>query len=126
MKRTILCLLLFAIAGCAPYYVWGSEQRIEKQLLTMVPLGSSLAALEAQAERRGWVLDYRNFRSAPAGAKTYFDDHHRECRSRGGEVLHSIIAHYHAPIGTYVDAMWLFDANRKLAKICVRKDFNTL
>ncbi len=121
MKRIANSALFLAIAGCAPTYVWGDANRVEEQLVEMVPLGSSFARLEATAKSRGWDIDHRNVRSGPAGSKTKMDDTHVICRSRGGPVVPSIIAHYSAPFETYVEALWLFDRQNRLRGICVRK-----
>jgi hypothetical protein len=98
MKRIASWTLLLAIAGCAPSYVWGDAEQVERRLVKMVPLGSSPARLEATGKRRGWEIDHRNIRSWPAGSDTYMDDTHLDCRSRGGPVVPAIIAHYSAPV----------------------------
>jgi hypothetical protein len=94
--------------------------------LSIVPLGSSPARLEEAAKRRGWDLDHRNIQSCPAGTEAYLHDTHRDCRSRGGPVVPTIIARYYAPLKTHVKAMWLFDAEKRLAHICTRKTVDGL
>lgn len=126
MKRTAVIVLLVGLASCAPPYVWGDENRVEGRLLSIVPLGSLPARLEETAKRRGWDLDHRNIQSWPVGTKTYLDDTHRDCRSRGGPVVPTIVAHYYAPLETHVEALWLFDPGERLADICVRKTVDGL
>ena len=126
MKCIASSALFFAIAGCAPPYVWGDADRVEDRLVVMVPLGSSPALLKATAKSRGWDINHRNVRSWPAGSKTYMDDTHLSCRSRGGLAVPSIIAHYSAPFETYVESLWLFDPQNRLRDICVRKTVDAL
>ena len=126
MKRIASSALFLAIVGCAPPYVWGDADRVEEGLVEMVPLGSSPARLEATAKSRGWDIDHRNVRSWPAGSKTYMDDTHLNCRSRGGPVVPSIITHYYTPFETYVETLWLFDPQNRLRDICVRKTVDAL
>lgn len=126
MKRFASSALLLAIAGCAPHYVWGDANRVEQRLVDMVPLGSSFARLEEAAKERGWDIDRRNVRSWPAGSKTYMDDTHLDCRSRGGPVVPIIIARYSAPFRTAVETLWLFDQQNRLRDICVRKTVDAL
>ncbi len=126
MRRVFTCGVLLVMAGCAPPYVWGGAEGVERRLVEMVPLGSPPGRLEDAAERRGWDIDQRNIRSWPAGSKTYMHDTHLDCRSRGGPVVPIIVAHYSAPLETYVETLWLFDLQKRLADICVRKTVDTL
>ena len=126
MTRIAISALLLAIAGCAPPYVWGDADGVESRLVNMVPLGSSPARLEGAAKERGWNIDHRNVRSWPAGSETYMHDTHLDCRSRGGPVIPIIIAHYSAPFDTYVESLWLFDPQKRLRDICVRKTVDAL
>jgi len=126
MKRIAISALLLAVAGCAPPYVWGDGDRVESRLVNMVPLGSSPERLEGTAKERGWDIDHRNVRSWPAGSKTYMHDTHLDCRSRGGPVVPVVIAHYSAPFETYVESLWLFDPQKRLRDICVRKTVDAL
>lgn len=126
MKRVSICALLFAMAACAPTYVWGDADGIRSRLVRMVPLGSSLARLESMANKRGWAIDNRDVRDSPAGSKTYMHDARLDCRSRGGPVVPVIIARYSAPFETYVESLWLFDRQKRLRDICVRKTVDAL
>ena len=126
MQRTALTALLLILAGCAPPYVWGDADRVEARLLNMVPLGSPPARLKGAAQQRGWTIDQRNIRSWPAGSKTFMHDTHLDCRSRGGLVVPIIIAHYSAPFETYVESLWLFDPQKRLRSVCVRKTVDAL
>lgn len=125
MKQLFIKALVISLVGCAPPYVWGGENRVKQKLLRMVPLGSSLSRLEATAEQRGWDIKRQQVRSWPVGTKTYLNDTHRDCRSRGGPTVPAIIAHYHAPLETHVETLWLFDTQKRLRDICVRKTTNT-
>lgn len=87
----------------------------------MVPLGSSSARLEGVAKERGWDIDRGNIWSWPAGSKTYMHDRDLDCRSRGGPIIPVIIAHYSAPLDTSVESLWLFDPQKRLRDVCVRK-----
>jgi len=49
------------------------------------------------------------------------NDHNLDCHSHGGPVVPAIIAHYSAPLDTYVKSLWLFDAKQRLRDVCVRK-----
>jgi hypothetical protein len=92
----------------------------------MVPLGSEPARLTAVAKQRGWEIDRRNIYRSLAGSKTYMDDTHLVCRSKGGLVVPAIIDRYNAPFTTIVESMWLFDAGGKLRDVCVRKTVDAL
>ena len=126
MKRIAISAVPFAVAGCAPSYVWGDADGVESRLADMVPLGSSPARLDSAAKERGWDIEHRNVRSWPVGSKTYMHDTHLDCRSRGGPVVPIIIAHYSAPFETYVESLWLFDPQKRLRDICVRKTVDAL
>lgn len=126
MQRIALTALLLTIAGCAPPYVWGDADSVEGRLIDIVPLGSPPYRLEGAAKERRWDIDERNTGSWPAGSKTYMHDTHLDCRSRGGLVVPIIIAHYSAPFDTYVESLWLFDRQKRLRKVCVRKTVDAL
>ena len=120
MQRVLAATLCLGLTACGPPYAWGDAERVEERLVRMVPLGSSPSELAAAAKERGWKIDRRNMWSQPAGSKTYFDDHGRKCRSRGGPVVPAIIAHYYSPLETY-ESLWLFDTQLRLRDVCVRK-----
>lgn len=123
MKRLLVCAQILAVASCAPTYVWGGPARIRQQLLEMVPPGSSRGMLNAMAARRGWRFGPGIVRIWPAGTKLYFEKRNGpKCRSFGGPAVSLIVAHYSAPLQTYVETLWLFDADGRLADVCVRKD----
>jgi hypothetical protein len=126
MKQVVGLALLLVIAACSPPYVWGDADRVEQRLMEMVPIGSPLSALAATAEERGWDIDRRNFRSWPAGSKTYMDDTHLRCRSAGGPAVPIVVARYSAPFMTVVETLWLFDQKRRLRDVCVRKTVDAL
>ena len=72
LKNITVLLLLLLLAGCGPSYVWGDDADTARQLLQMVPQGSSLNDLRAEAGRRGWKLDQRNTHIFEAGEPHYF------------------------------------------------------
>lgn len=126
MRKVVTSVLLLVVASCAPPYVWGDADSVEERLLEMVPLGSSLARLEGVAAGRGWDINFQNVRSWPAGSQTYMHDTHLDCRSRGGPVVPIIIARYSAPFETSVESLWLFDPQKRLRDVCVRKTVDAL
>jgi hypothetical protein len=126
MRRIAISALLLGSTSCAPPYVWGDADRVEQQLVALVPLGSSLAQLEATGRKLGWDIDHRSIRSWPAGSETYVQDNDLECRSRGGPVAPVIIARYYAPFQVSVETLWLFDPQKRLRDICVRKTADAL
>ena len=126
MRRAIIMTMAIGLVGCAPSYVWGDAQRVEERLLRMVPLGSQPARLIATAKQRSWQIDRLNTYRSPAGSKTYMDDNHLICRSKGGLVVPVIIDQYSAPFTTVVESMWLFDSRGQLRDVCVRKTVDAL
>jgi hypothetical protein len=125
IPRDALLASLLALGGCAPPLVWGDDRKVEERLLSIVPLGSSPAALDKEAERRGWgnSPDDRIF---AAGSKTYFDDTHLVCRDKGGVRRVIVVAKYPTPFTTTVETMWLFDARGALRDICIRRTTDAL
>lgn len=108
---------LFFVAGCGPSYVWGDDAATAKRLLEMVPQGSSLSDLTAEAARREWRLDQRNVHILEAGKLHYFDG----CKGQGGPAVPVIVADYRSPFRTIVETLWLFDSKQRLAGVCVRR-----
>ena len=92
----------------------------------MVPFGSSPADLQRLADDRGWRINEDNVRSWPVGSPTYMHDHRRDCRSGGGPVIPVIVASYRAPFETTVETLWLFDPQKRLQALCLRKTVNAL
>jgi len=121
MQRVATIALILALGGCGPTYVWGDKERIERELLAMVPVGSSPARLQRTANERGWRIDPRNIRRGDAGAETSMHDTRVDCRSRGGLVVPVIIDQRPAPLDTTVESLWLFDQRQRLQSVCVRK-----
>jgi hypothetical protein len=52
--RSITALSLVFLAGCGPSYVGGDDADTARRLLELVPQGSSLNDLRAEAARREW------------------------------------------------------------------------
>ena len=119
-------LAFLSVAYCAPPYVWGDEDQIEKQLLRMVPLGSSPEELQAAAKRPGWEIELLNVYRSEPDRESYMDDHDRDCRTRGGLVAPIIIARFYAPFETVVETQWMFDERSGLRDICVRSTVDAL
>jgi hypothetical protein len=88
----------------------------------MVPEGSSLNDLRAQATRREWKLDQRNLRILEAGETHYFDD----CVGKGGPAVPVIVADYWSPFRTVVETLWIFGPDKKLLSVCVRRSVDAL
>lgn len=114
---TVLLLLLLVLAGCGPSYVWGDDADTARQLLQMVPQGSSLNDLRLQSGRPGWKLDQRNIHIFEAGEPHYFDS----CDGKGGPAVRVIIADYWGPLRTVVETLWIFGPEKKLVGVCVRR-----
>jgi hypothetical protein len=123
LRGIAISVLSLAVVCCAPPYVWGDEDRVENRLLKMVPLGSSPAQLDEIGRRRGWDINPHNsrMRVSPAGTETYMHDRDTDCRSYGGPRVLIIVARYYAPLHVSVESLWLFDPQKRLRDICVRK-----
>src|SRR4028118_353321 len=123
--RFAILASLLALGSCSPPVVWGDDEQLEERLLSIVPLGSSPATLDSEAERRGWNnrVDNRVFE---AGCKTYFDDTRLLCRERGGIKRVIAVARYGIPFTTTVETMWLFDPQGGLSDICIRRTTDAL
>jgi hypothetical protein len=117
LKNITVLLLLLLLAGCGPSYVWGDDADTARQLLRMVPQGSSLHDLRTEARRRGWKLDQRNIHIFEAGEPQYFDS----CDGKGGPAVPVIIADYWGPLRTVVETLWIFGPEKKLVGVCVRR-----
>ena len=113
---------LLALTACGPPYAWGDAEDVEERQLNLVPHGSSLTDLEKEANRRGWETDARNVHIFEPGEKHYFDD----CDGKGGPAVPVIIARYYAPFHTTVESLWIFNSQRRLSDICVRKTVDAL
>jgi hypothetical protein len=126
VRNLAALLLIAAIEGCSPPLVWGSDQVVKDRLFKIVPPGSSPEALEEAAKKRGWTISARDERPFAAGTPTYFQNENRRCAYAGGPSRVLIIAHYWSPLETYVDAYWLFDPQRRLRDICIRRGVDSL
>lgn len=107
------------LASCAPPLVWGSDDKVEQRLLSIVPLGSAPVALDDEARRRGWENRIDD-EPSEEGSETHFNDTGRVCRSRGGVERQIVVARYNAPFTTIVETLWLFDSRDRLRDICIR------
>jgi hypothetical protein len=122
LKNITVLLLLLLLAGCGPPYVWGDDAVTARQLLQMVPQGSSLNDLRAEAGRRGWKLDQRNTHILEAGEPHYFNN----CDGKGGPAVPVIIADYWGPLRTVVETLWIFGPEKKLVSVCVQRSVDAL
>jgi hypothetical protein len=120
--KSITVLSLFLLAGCGPSYVWGDEADTARELLQMVPQGSSLNDLRAEAGRRGWKLNQRNIHTFEPGEPHYFDG----CDGKGGPAVPVIIADYRGPLRTTVETLWIYGPTKRLIGVCVRRSVDGL
>ena len=121
----VISLLLF-LSACASPIVWGNADTIEQNLIRVLPLGSSVSELQNQADKRGWRIDNRNIVIVSKGTATYFNDTDLLCRGAGGPVITSLVSQYWSPFDTSVEVQWVFDKDRRLRDLCVRKTIDML
>ena len=125
LQLMIIVPLLF-LSACVSPIVWGSDDDVEHNLKRIVPLGSSISTLRSEALKRDWRIDNRNVVIHGYGVKTYFDDTHLVCRGMGGPVVPSLVAKYWSPFLTSVEVMWVFDRDRRLRDVCVRRTTDSI
>ena len=125
IHRCAILASLLALGSCSPPLVWGDDDKVEGRLLSIVPLGSSPATLDSEAERRGWDNRADN-RVFEAGSETYFHDTRLVCREKGGVKRVIVVARYGIPFTTTVETMWLFDPQGRLSDICIRRTTDAL
>ena len=113
---SIVCLTL-ALASCGPPLVWGGDEATKDRLLAIVPLGSSVDALEKEASEQGWRMFYRDDRDFARGVAHYFGS---GCEHQGGVSRRIIVAEY-GILTTSVETVWLFDENAQLRELCIRR-----
>ena len=118
MSRTsLIAVLTLLLSGCGPPLVWGSDEATRNRLLGIVPFGSTIANLEAEAEERNWRVSARDDRPFAKGKAHYFGD---GCEYQGGVSRYIIVAEY-GLLTTSVETVWLFDGDGKMRGLCVRR-----
>ncbi len=118
MLRSLLVLpLAFSLFGCGPPLVWGGEKATKDRLLGIVPEGSTVSVLEAEAMSRRWRVSNRDDRTFEKGLAHYFGG---GCKYQGGVTRTVIVAEY-GVLTTTVETVWLFDASGELSALCVRR-----
>ena len=116
MLRSLTLLFLLSLSGCGPPLVWGGDDATKGRLLKLVPLGSTVSELEAEAKGRRWRLFSRDDRIFKKGMPHYFGN---GCRFQGGVSRNFIVAEY-GFFTTSLEALWMFDEAGKLADLCIR------
>lgn len=109
--------LALSLTSCGPPLVWGGDKATKSRLLKIVPLGSGVDVLEAEAEARGWRISYRDDRQFAKGRAHYFGG---GCEYQGGVSRHIVVAEY-GVLTTSVESVWLFEGAGKLASLCIRR-----
>ena len=106
-----------SLAGCGPPLVWGGDEATKGRLIDLVPIGSTVNFLEAEAKIRNWRVSNRDDRTFKKGLPHYFGD---GCEHRGGVSRTVIVAEY-GLLTTSVETEWLFDKAGKLGELCIRR-----
>ena len=118
--RTLL-LAAALLSSCTPPVAWGGDEAIKTRLLAAFPIGTSIDQVEAEAARRKWRQIGRGENRPPKGAPHYFDD----CQFQGGPSRLFIVAEY-GILPTTIESLFLFDARRRLAGLCIRRTTDAL
>jgi len=92
------------------------DEATRNRLLKIVPIGSTVIALEAEARAHGWRVSSRDDRPFKRGLAHYFGG---ECRHQGGVNEKVIVAEY-GMLTTTVETVWLFNQAGRLAEVCLR------
>lgn len=116
-QLAVLLVASIALSSCSPPLVWGGDEATKERLLAIVPIGSSVDALEHEASSRDWRISSRDDRSFAKGQSQYFGD---GCQYQGGVSRYIIVAEY-GVLTTSVETVWLFDEHRKLGDLCIRR-----
>lgn len=124
MARALaLLVLVLALSSCGPPLVWGGDGPTRDRLLKLVPLGSTVGELEAEAEDHRWRNLFRDDRTFGKGEPHYFGN---GCRFQGGVSMNFIVAEYGPVFTTSVESLWMFDEAGKLAELCIRSTTDAL
>jgi hypothetical protein len=97
--------------------VWGGDEATKDRLLKIVPIGSTVNVLEAEAKSRRWRVWSRDDRSFRRGLTHYFGG---ACRHQGGVSEYVVVAEF-GLLTTTVETVWLFNEVGRLAEVCVRR-----
>lgn len=118
MSRALIVIVAsLSLASCGPPLVWGGDEATHDRLLEIVPVGSTIDALEAEAKARGWRISNRDDRSFAKGLPHYWGE---GCEHQGGVSRTVIVAEY-GLFTTSVETEWLFDARKHLGSLCIRR-----
>ena len=117
LRQIIAICLLLPLMSCGPPLVWGGDEATKSRLLKIVPLGSTVSELDAEAEEREWRILFRDDRSFPTGTPHYLSE---GCQHQGGVSRDIIVAEY-GLLTTSVETSWLFNRSGKLASLCIRR-----
>ena len=124
MSRALaLLVLMFSLNSCGPPLVWGGDNQTRERLLGIVPIGSTVGNLEAEAVARGWPIFFADDRIFKKGELHYFGN---GCRYQGGVSRNFIVAEYGPVITTSVEGLWMFDEAGKLGEVCIRRTTDAL
>jgi hypothetical protein len=121
-RRIVLLASALSLSGCGPPLVWGGDQATRDRLLKIVPVGSAIGTLEAEAKSRGWRISSRDDRAFPKGEEHYFGN---GCQHQGGMSENIVVAEY-GLLTTTVESVWMFDRAGRLGDICVRRSTDAL
>ena len=118
MRRILVVLILtVSLSCCGPPLVWGGDEATKDRLLDLIPIGSSVELLEAEARKRNWRVSNRDDRTFDKGVPHYFGD---GCEHQGGVSRKVIVAEY-GLLATSVETAWLFDKAEELGELCIRR-----
>ena len=119
MRRSfILISLLLFLSACGPTLVWNGDEATRGRLLEIVPLGSSLAALQSEAQIQGWPMENHDNRAFEKGTPHYFGGRGEH---QGGVRRYKVVAEYGIIFTTSVETVWLFDEHGELGELCIRR-----
>ena len=116
-----LLLVLAAILIASFNPLRRPEAEIRSNLLSEVPLGSSIAQVQSQIHRHGWTLSY------PLANTGFLDQRTKPNREVG-------VKHFRASLGDYQDipweanvtAFWGFEETGKLMDLWIWKTWDSL
>jgi hypothetical protein len=118
MRRLFIVTFISAsLASCGPPLVWGGNEATKGRLLDLVPIGSPIKFLEAEAEFRNWRVSNQDDRTFEKGLPHFFGV---GCEHQGGVSMTVIVAEY-GVLTTSVETAWLFDEDGKLGELCIRR-----
>lgn len=121
-RRIVLLAFALSLSGCGQPLLWRNDKATRDRLLKIVPVGSAISTLEAEAKSRGWRISSRDDRTLPKGEEHYFGN---RCRHQGG-MSENIVVAEHGLLTTTVESVWIFDRAGRLGDVCVRRSTDAL